>query len=59
MDIEGDANNPKTPPRCDACGDHLKLLSHISFLDYGGTPKKPDVMYFRCETCEQVKIVQC
>ena len=58
MVIEGDANKPKRLPRCKICGGHLKLLSHIAFRDDGNTKKMPDVKYFRCENCKQVKIVQ-
>ena len=56
MDIARYAN-PNTPSRCSACGGYLDLFSHISFRDYGSAEKMPDVMYFRCETCAQIKIM--
>jgi hypothetical protein len=58
MDIERASTNAETAPRCNACGGFLNLFSQVSFREYGDTPRMPDVMYFRCENCDHVKIVK-
>jgi len=50
--------NETDAPRCAACGGRLVLLIEINPHPQPHQQDHPKTMYFRCETCAHIQIVE-